>query len=85
MINWNTDEKRLQKEHPEDYKRWRITQLINYGLEGEKLDTTFLKVHWDKIKNRLTQDKRKTIEWLIWDKPWKNQSGLLPNKNNFSM
>ncbi|MBU1326681.1 hypothetical protein KKB64_02680 [Patescibacteria group bacterium] len=85
MINWNTDEKRLKKEYPEEYKRWRITQLINYGLEREKLDTTFLKAHWTKIKDRLAPDKRKTIEWLIWNKPWQKQSDLRKSRNNFSM
>ncbi|MFH0750139.1 MAG: hypothetical protein V1917_04495 [Candidatus Gottesmanbacteria bacterium] len=85
MINWNTDEKRLRKEHPEEYKRWRVAQLINYGLEGEKLDAAYLKTQWATIKYRLTPDKRKTIEWLIWNKPWKNQSGLRKSRNCFSM
>lgn len=85
MINWNTDEKRLKKQYPKEYKRWRVTQLINYGLEGEKLDTAYLKKNWMKMKDRLTPDKRKTIEFLLWNKSWNNQSGSLPNKNNFSM
>ena len=38
MFNWNVDEERFKKEDPEGYRLWRLTQLINYGLEGEKLD-----------------------------------------------
>jgi len=38
MINWSTDEKLFKKKYPEEYKLWRLTQLINYGLDGEKLE-----------------------------------------------
>src|SRR3990170_2543573 len=38
MINWSIDEKKFKKENPEEYRLWRLTQLINYGLDGEKLD-----------------------------------------------
>ncbi len=43
MINWNTDEKKFKKLHPNEYKLWRLTQLINYGLDGEKLDVREVK------------------------------------------
>ena len=39
MINWSTDEEKFKKENPKEYKIWRLSQLINYGLDGEKLDT----------------------------------------------
>ena len=38
MLNWNVDEKKFREEDPEGYRLWRLTQLINYGLDGEKLD-----------------------------------------------
>ena len=43
MYNWSVDEKLFKKEDPEGYKIWRIEQLINYGLDGEKLDEKIVK------------------------------------------
>lgn len=83
MINWNTDEKRLKKLHPKQYKLWRLTQLINYGLEGEKLDEKELRAAWQKIKDSLAINKRKTLEFLLWNKKWRPEQGLLPDKSNF--
>ncbi len=75
MINWNTDEQALKQYHPEEYKIWRVTQLINYGLEGEKLDKKFLIDNWEKIKTRIDMNKRKTLEWILWSIPYKSQLG----------
>lgn len=52
MYNWSTDEKYL-KQFPEEYERWRLLQLINYGLDGEKLDLKKLKKYWPKIKGEI--------------------------------
>lgn len=52
MYNWSTDEEYL-KQFPEEYERWRLLQLINYGLDGEKLDLKKLKKHWKKINNKI--------------------------------
>lgn len=49
MITCSTDEKLFKKKYPKDYKLWRLTQLINYGLDGEKLDKKELKEAWPKI------------------------------------
>ena len=35
MYNWNTDTTTLRK-NPEKYQIWRLEQLINFGLNGEK-------------------------------------------------
>lgn len=83
MINWNTDEKRLKRLHPKEYKLWRLTQLINYGLEGEKLDEKEVRAAWPKIKDSLAINKRKTLEFLLWNKKWRPEQGLLPDKSNF--
>lgn len=83
MINWNTDERQLKKRNPEAYKLWRLIQLINYGLEGEKLDAKEVRAAWPKIKERLDPDKRKVIEFFLWDKPWRPELGLLPDRSNF--
>ncbi|MDP3956789.1 MAG: hypothetical protein Q8P97_02225 [bacterium] len=49
MYNWSTDEKELKKD-PERYKIWRLEQLANFGLNGEKIKSEDLKKYWDKIK-----------------------------------
>ena len=38
MINWTVDKAKFKKEQPKEFTLWRLTQLINYGLDGEKLD-----------------------------------------------
>ena len=68
MINWSVDEKKFKKNHPKEYKLWRLTQLINYGLDGEKLDEEEVKRAWPKIKDRLDPHKAALIEYLIWNK-----------------
>ena len=78
MINWSTDEKKFKKKYPKEYKIWRIVQLINYGLDGEKLDIKEVKSNWNKIKDRLDPYKRRTIEYLIWEKLYS-----LPNNLSF--
>lgn len=68
MFNWSVDEKKFKKKYPKEYKLWRITQLINYGLDGEKLNKKEVKKEWLKIKDRLDPNTELYFEYLIWDK-----------------
>lgn len=83
MYNWSTDEERFKKEDPKKYKLWRIIQLINYGLDGEKLDKEEVKKAWPKIKDSLDPDRRKTLEFFIWGKKWHKEKGLRADRKNF--
>lgn len=68
MYNWSTDEKKLKKDYPEKYRIWRILQMINYGLDGEKLNFDEIKKLWPEIKNEvLTSLKREYLEFLLND------------------
>ena len=58
MYNWSTDEKYLKK-FPDEYEKWRLLQLINYGLDGEKLNLKSLKKCWPKIKSEILDPKVK--------------------------
>ena len=79
MINWNVDEEKFKKENPEKYRLWRLTQLINYGLdEGEKLDREEVKKAWPSIKEDIDPYKARLIEFLLWGKLYS-----LPNNLNF--
>lgn len=76
MINWSVDVQKFKKKHPKEYKLWRLTQLINYGLDGEKLDEKEVKAAWPKIKERLDPDKQKAVEFFLWGTPWHKEPGL---------
>lgn len=66
MYNWSIDEEKFKKENPEEYRLWRLTQLINYGLDGEKLDRDEVKKAWPKIKDRLDPNTKVFLEYLLW-------------------
>ena len=83
MYNWSVDEERFKKEDPEGYRIWRLTQLINYGLDAEKLDREEVKKAWPKIKDRLDPDRRKAIEFYLWGTKWRKEPGLMPDRSNF--
>jgi hypothetical protein len=76
MNNWSVDEKKFKKENPEEYKLWRLVQLINYGLDGEKLDRKEVKKAWPKIKDRLDPYKKRALEYLLWEKLYSLPSNL---------
>jgi len=63
MYNWNTDVKELKK-NKEAYSIWRLQQLINYGLDGARLNKRLLKKYWHKL--RLDPDKKKYLQFLLW-------------------
>ncbi len=78
MINWSTDEAKFKKENPKEYKLWRLTQLINYGLDGEKISEQEVISSWKQIKEKLDPYKKRALEYLIWDKLYS-----LPNNLSF--
>ena len=63
MYNWSTDEKKLKK-NPETYTLWRLEQLINFGLRGEKINKKALKKYWDKI--RIDPARRNFLKKILW-------------------
>ena len=62
MYNWSTDTKILKKDK-EAYKIWRLEQLINFGLKGEKISTKELKKYWKKLRIDLNRKKVLSL-WL---------------------
>ena len=63
MYNWNIDIKTLSKDK-EKYTIWKLNQLINFGLNGEKLDLEQVKKYWDKLS--LDPKRKKFLSLLIW-------------------
>lgn len=67
MYNWShIDEEAMKREDPEKYRLWRLTQIINYGLDGEKLDREEVKAAWPKIKDDIEPYTRRAMEYLLW-------------------
>ena len=48
MKNWSTDTAELQKD-PEKFSIWRLEQMINFGLDNDKIDRHELRKYWDVI------------------------------------
>ncbi|PIR86840.1 MAG: hypothetical protein COU11_03210 [Candidatus Harrisonbacteria bacterium CG10_big_fil_rev_8_21_14_0_10_49_15] len=65
MYNWSTDTTELKKD-PEKYAIWRLEQLINFGLNGEKISERELRRYWDKLE--IDEARRQTLEILLREK-----------------
>jgi hypothetical protein len=63
MKNWSTDIKELAKD-PVKLAIWKIEQMVNFGLDGEKLDTGDLKKYWDRLN--LDPDKKNYLRQLLY-------------------
>jgi hypothetical protein len=63
MYNWSVDEKQLKK-YPEKYKIWKLEQMINWGLGGEKINERLLRKYWRKLF--LDPVKKKYLLFLLW-------------------
>ncbi|MEO0156637.1 MAG: hypothetical protein ABIL07_05940 [candidate division WOR-3 bacterium] len=78
MYNWSVDEKKFKKEDPEGYKIWKIQQMINWGLGGEKLSERLVRKYWKKLF--LDPETKEFLELLLW--PKKKKSLLLNRRKS---
>ena len=62
MYNWSTNEEILKRD-PEKYAIWKLEQMVNFGLDGEKLNMEDLKKYWSRLA--LDPDRRKFLDLLI--------------------
>jgi len=69
MFNWSVDEDYFRKKDPRAYEVWYLLQLINYGLDGEKLSRKKLRKYWPEIENEIfDKDIKKFLKENLWDK-----------------
>ncbi len=69
MYNWNTDTTELKKDK-DKYIKWKLEQLINFGLDGEKLSRKELIKYWSLLE--IDPESRGYLEFLLWkNKPQK--------------
>jgi hypothetical protein len=85
MRNWNTDTSSFNSS--KDKRLWELSQLINYGLDGEKLNRKELEENWPSLKPQLDQERARMIEYMIWGRAYSLGSskkfwGLSPKKNS---
>lgn len=62
MHNWSTDTKKLSK-YPEKYTIWKLEQLINFGLNGQKINFVELRKYFSKLN--IDPQKRKYLNFLL--------------------
>lgn len=62
MKNWSVDTTELQK-NSEKYAVWRLEQLINFGLDDEKIDLNELRKYWNNVD--IDPYKRKFLSLFV--------------------
>lgn len=62
MYNWSTNTEELKKD-PERYAKWRLEQLINFGLDGERLDESLVRKYWGVL--RLDAARKRFLSILL--------------------
>lgn len=69
MYNWShIDEEAMKRDNPEKYRLWRIVEVINSDMLGEKLEKKVIKALWPKIKVQIDPWTRRALEYLLWGK-----------------
>ena len=71
MQNWSTDEKHLKK-HPKKYAIWKLEQMVNFGLGGEKIKKADLKKYWSQL--HLDPAKQSFLSLLLHGKNFDRSS-----------
>ena len=61
MYNWSTDEKSFKNKDKKEI--WELEQLINFGLNGRKIDAEKLRLYWDRFV--IDSYRRKFLEMLL--------------------
>ena len=62
MYNWSTVEKNLKKNN-KIYSIWKIEQMVNFGLDGDKIKTSQIKKYWKFLK--IDPFRRKLLKLLL--------------------
>ena len=62
MYNWSVDETKISK-NPEKYAIWKLEQMINYGLNGAKINEAELRRYWNKLT--IDPQRRKFLELIL--------------------
>jgi len=64
MYNWNTPKKNITRSKQSTI--WKLNQLINFGLNGEKLNLRLVRIYWDKLT--IDPKRQSFLKFLLWNK-----------------
>ena len=64
---WDYDDEEYKKQAQAD-PGWKLERLINYGLNGEKLNRKELEQYLPQLK--IPDNRRAFLELLLWNKPF---------------
>jgi len=62
MRNWTVDTSKFDKKSPV-YIKWKLEQLINFGLDDEKIKRNELKEYLSKLS--IDPSKRQYLEYIL--------------------
>jgi len=65
MYNWSVDEKELSKDE-DKYAIWKLEQMVNFGLGGNKLSYDKLRKYWNKIQ--IDPARKRFLELILNEK-----------------
>lgn len=63
MYNWNTNISNWDKKS-DTFQIWKLEQLVNFGLNGEKINREALVKYWSKLT--LDPQRKKFFELILW-------------------
>lgn len=64
MYNWSTDENKLKRK-PAKHAVWKLEQMVNFGLAGEKINAAELKKHWSELN--IDSARRKFLSLILYE------------------
>ena len=62
MHNWAVDINKLKK-HKKEFEIWKLEQMINYGLNGKKINKSLAKKYLSKLN--IDSHKKEFLNLLI--------------------
>jgi len=65
MYNWSVDENNLKK-FPKKYTIWRLEQMLNFGLNGEKIQKSILIKYLPDLS--IDPSRRELVNLLLYGK-----------------
>ena len=65
MHNWSVDTTELKKDKKQ-YAVWRLEQMVNFGLDGKKINRQEIKKYWKMLN--LDRNKKQYLKMILWPK-----------------
>ena len=63
MKNWSVNTQRLKKSSTQ-YTKWKLEQMINFGLDGKKISKKKLKIYLNGLS--IDPLKKAFLKYVLW-------------------